>query len=168
ETYENIDYAQDEKLNELIKKYIADDFSYFYYLKNVMNYLRLTNEEFSVLSYFFNMKDDANSGNIIEYKKNLLKLRGVVSLHKALELPLDTIIFVLKSFGCKLLNEKAINALINLKIARDNYQLRDEDIAVLLGEVSLKIKQIQIYHNLTVFLTILHWGVRYLKMIIPS
>ncbi len=96
ETYENIDYAQDEKLNELIKKYIADDFSYFYYLKNVMNYLRLTNEEFSVLSDFFNMKDDANSGNIIEYKKNLLKLRGVVSLHKALELPLDTIIFVLK------------------------------------------------------------------------
>ncbi|SHM67350.1 neuraminidase-like domain-containing protein [Morganella morganii] len=140
EIYENIDYAQDEKLNELIKKYIADDFSYFYYLKNVMNYLRLTNEEFSILSDFFNMKDDANSGNIIEYKKNLLKLRGVVSLHKALELPLDTIIFVLKSFGCELLNEKAINALINLKIARDNYQLRDEDIAVLLGGGIVKDK----------------------------
>ncbi len=38
------------------------------------------------------------------------------------------------------MNEKAINALINLKIARDNYQLRDEDIAVLLGGGIVKDK----------------------------
>lgn len=133
EIYTNINSTQSVKLDGLIKKYITDNFSYFYHLKDVMNYFRLTNKEFSLLSDFFDMKDDANSENIEKYKKNILKLRGVVSLYKASGLPLDTIIFILKSFNCDLANETAINAIVNIKIVRDNCQLRDEDIAVLLG-----------------------------------
>lgn len=133
EIYTNINSSQGGKPDELIKKYITDDLPYLYFLKNVMNYFDLTSKEFSILTEFFKMKDDANQENITEYKKNLLKLRGVVGLYKASELPLDTIVFVLKSFNCELADEKAVNAIINLKVARDNYQLRDEDIAVLLG-----------------------------------
>ncbi len=138
--YTNIDSDQNGKLNELINKYITDDFPYFYFLKNVMGYLRLTNKEFGILSDFFDMKEDVNSANIIEYKKNLLKLRGVVSLYNASGLPLDTIVFILKSFNCDIVNENAINAITNLKIVRDNYQLRDDDIAVLLGGNIVKDK----------------------------
>lgn len=133
EIYTNIKSAKGDKLDELIKKYITDNFSYLYSLKNVMNYFELTSKKFSILTECFKIKDDANQDNIEEYKKNILKLRGVVSLYKASELPLETIVFILKSFKCDLADEKAINAIINLKIVRDNWQLRDEDIAVLLG-----------------------------------
>ncbi|MGL4171206.1 neuraminidase-like domain-containing protein [Morganella morganii] len=152
--YTNINSSQGGKLDELIKKYITDKFSYFYHLKDVMNYLRLTNKEFSILSVFFDMKEDANSVNIDKYKKNFLKLRGVVSLYKASELPLDTIVFILKSFNCNLADEKAVNAIVNLKIVRERYQLRDDDIAVLLGgnivkeEINTDISQFdRIFNN---------------------
>lgn len=129
-----INYGKDEKeLERLIESYITNDFKYFSSLKNVMSYLGLTSKEFSILKDFFEMKDDDYKNNLVEYKKNILKLRGVVSLYKASELPLDTIVFILKSFKCDLADEKAVNAIINLKVARDNYQLRDKDIAVLLG-----------------------------------
>ncbi|WP_343103289.1 neuraminidase-like domain-containing protein [Morganella morganii] len=133
EIYTNIKSAKGDKLDKLIKKYITDDLSYLYSLKNVMNYFDLTSKKFSILTEFFEIKDDPNQENTEEYKKNILKLRGVVSLYKATELPLETIIFILKSFKCDLADKKAINAIINLKIVRDNCQLRDEDIAVLLG-----------------------------------
>lgn len=138
--YGNINSAEKGKLDELVKKYITDDFSCLYYLKDVMDYLRLTNKEFSILSDFFNMKYDVNSANITEYKKNVLKLRGVVSLYKTSGLPLDTIVFVLKSFNCNLVDAQAINAITNLKVVRDNYRLCDEDIAVLLGGNIVKDK----------------------------
>ncbi|MEY1424818.1 neuraminidase-like domain-containing protein [Morganella morganii] len=140
EIYTNINSSQGGKPDELIKKYITDDLPYLYFLKNVMNYFDLTSKEFSILTEFFKMKSDANQGNIAEYKKNILKLRGVVSLYKTSELPLETIVFILNSFKCDLADEKAINAIINLKIVRDNYQLRDEDIAVLLGGGIVKDK----------------------------
>ncbi|MET4862394.1 neuraminidase-like domain-containing protein [Morganella morganii] len=133
EIYTNINFTQGGKVDELIKKYITDDLSYLYSLKNVMNYFELTSKKFSILTDFFEIKDDANQENKEEYKKNILKLRGVVSLYKASELPLETIVFILKSFKCDLADKKAINSIINLKIVRDNCQLRDEDIAVLLG-----------------------------------
>ncbi|MDH0355416.1 neuraminidase-like domain-containing protein [Morganella sp. GD04133] len=98
-----------------------------------MNYFELTSKKFSILTEFFEIKDDANQKNIEEYKKNILKLRSVVSLYKASELPLETIIFILKSFNCKLADEKAVNVIVNLKLVRERYQLRDDDIAVLLG-----------------------------------
>ena len=152
--YENLNSSQGGNPDELIKKYITDNLSYFYYLKNVMNYFDLTNKEFSVLTEFFKMKNDVNQENIEEYKKNILKLRGVVSLYKASGLPLDAIVFVLKSFKCDLVDEKAINVIINLKIVRDNYHLRDDDIAVLLGgnivkdEVNTDISQFdRIFNN---------------------
>lgn len=138
--YKNIDSDKDGKLNDLIKKYITDDITYFYLLKNMMNYFELTNKEFSIAAEFLGIKGDANAGNIVEYKKNILKLKGIISLYNASELPLGTIIFALKSFNCTFLDEKAINAIINIRIVRDNYQLHDEDIAVLLGGNIVKDK----------------------------
>lgn len=148
-------YSKDEKeLERLIKSYITNDFKYFSSLKNVMSYLGLTSKEFSILKDFFKMKDDDYKNNLVEYKKNILKLRGVVSLYKASGLPLDAIIFVLKSFNCNLADEKAVNAIVNLKIVRERYQLRDDDIAVLLGgnivkeEINTDISQFdRIFNN---------------------
>lgn len=138
--YLKVDSIMDDQLDGFFKKYIADVFSYFYTLKNVMNYLELTNKEFSILADFFKIKEYSSSGDLVKYKKNILKLRSMVSLYNASGLPLDTIIFVLKSFDCNFLNEKSINAIINLKIVKDNYPLRDEDIAVLLGGNIVKDK----------------------------
>lgn len=138
--YININSVQDGELDELIEKYITDDFSRLNSLKDVMNYFELTNKEFSIPAAFFGITEDANQGNVAEYKKNILKLSGVVSLYNASGLPLDTIIFILKSFNCNFFDEKAINALINLRIVRDKYQLRDDDITVLLGGNIVKDK----------------------------
>lgn len=124
-------------IERLISNYITKlEFSYFYSFKNVISFFELTSVEFDILSAFFDLKninDKSSDAVITEYKRDIIKLRGVVSLYKASGLPLETIIFIFNSFKCDLADEKAINAIINLKIVRDNYQLRDEDIAVLLG-----------------------------------
>lgn len=140
EIYTYINSADIKELDRLIKKYITDDFSHFSKLNDVMSYLGLTSKKFSILTEFFKMEEDINAGNEVAYKKNLLKLRGVVSLYNESGLPLDTIVFVLKSFDCELADEKAINAIINLKIVRDNYKLCDEDISVLLSGNIVKEK----------------------------
>lgn len=133
--YENV--SAYNYIDILISNYITKlEFSYFYSFKNVMNFFELTSTEFDILSVFFDLKNINNKSSdavITEYKRDIIKLRGVVSLYKASGLPLESIIFIFKSFKCNLADEKAINAIINLKIVRDNYQLRDEDIAVLLG-----------------------------------
>lgn len=133
--YENV--SAYNYIERLISDYITKlEFSYFYSFKNVMNFFELTSVEFDILSVFFDLKninDKSSDAVITEYKRDIIKLRGVVSLYKASGLPLETIIFIFNSFKCDLADEKAINAIINLKIVRDNYQLRDEDIAVLLG-----------------------------------
>lgn len=134
----------DDNIERLIEEYITPSgFLYFYSLEYVMGYFELTNGEFNLLSNLLNISNvnsRAEEKEKTEYKKKILKIKGVVSLCNASQLSLNTMVHILKSFNCMLVNKEIIDVVVNIKSVKDKYNLCDEDITVLLGGNIVKDK----------------------------